>query len=189
MAQGPEDEVLLAAARLAMAVSLRAADAIGEVSAVQLRAVTVLAARDGAKLVDLAEELGVTVSTASRLVDRLVAAGLVDRRRSVEVRREIRLSLTPAGREMLDRYDGVRLSTFRDSLGHLGPDERQSVIAALGALVQSNDQAQRPELSCRAGSPVSPARCGGCRWSPRPRRGRSCPRRGWRAPWKAPAWS
>lgn len=144
MVHDPEDEVLLATARFAMAVSLRAADAIGEVSAVQLRALTALAAREGTKLVDLAEDLGVTVSTASRLIDRLVATGLVDRRRSTVVRREIRLSLAPAGRETLERYDGLRLTGLRGSLQRLPDDERDAVVAALGVLVRSADDGGGP---------------------------------------------
>src|SRR4051794_41690374 len=105
----PVDEVLLAGLRRAMAISVRAADEMGDLSPVQLRALTVLQDVPGANLNDLASAMGVTVSTTSRLVDRMVAAGLVDRKPSPQTRREISLALTPAGRGRLQRYDRLRL--------------------------------------------------------------------------------
>ena len=90
------DDDLLEAARAVMRISLHAADQIGGVSVVQLRALTVLDREGTANLAQLAEGMGVTVSTTSRLVDRLVAAGLVDRRTATHTRREIALRLTAA---------------------------------------------------------------------------------------------
>src|SRR3954452_21323566 len=101
----PVDELLLTAVRWAMAISVRAADELGDLSPVQLRALTVLQENSGVNLNDLAQVMGVTVSTTSRLVARLVAAGLVDRKPSPQTRREIRLTLTPAGRGRVQRYD------------------------------------------------------------------------------------
>ena len=79
----------------------------------QLRALTVLRENPGCTLNDLAAAMGVTVSMTSRLVDRLVAAGLVDRKPSPQTRREISLLLTPAGRGRLQRYDRLRLAEAR----------------------------------------------------------------------------
>ena len=64
MKRTPADEALLAVARLAMDVSVRAADDLGGLSPVQLRALTALRRAAGANLATLAEEMGVTVSTA-----------------------------------------------------------------------------------------------------------------------------
>jgi DNA-binding MarR family transcriptional regulator len=130
------DEALITAVRWAMAISVRAADQIGDISAVQLRALTVLQENPGTNLNDLAQAMGVTVSTTSRLVDRLVAAGLVDRRPSPHTRREISLVLTPAGRGRLQRYDRLRLAEARASLEAVPPDERDAVISALQQLVR-----------------------------------------------------
>ena len=131
----PVDEVLLAAVRWAMAISVRAADQLGDLSAVQLRALTVLQDNARGNLNDLAAAMGVTVSTASRLVDRLVAAGLVDRRPSPQTRREISLSLTPAGRGRLQRYDRLRIAEARACLEAVPPDLRDPVVAALAQLI------------------------------------------------------
>jgi DNA-binding MarR family transcriptional regulator len=125
------DEELLEAARATMRISLRAADEIGGVSVVQLRALTVLHRESSANLAQLAEGMGVTVSTTSRLVDRLVAAGLVDRRTAAHTRREISLRLTEQGRELLERYDNLRLAALHVCLDALPEDEREVAVRGL----------------------------------------------------------
>ncbi|RBY91947.1 hypothetical protein DQ237_19240 [Blastococcus sp. TF02-8] len=131
----PADEVLLALLRLAMGVSIEAADEIGTVSAVQLRAVTLLHQRPGVNLGDLARGMGVSVSVTSRLVDRLVAAGLVDKRTSTTSGREISLWLSQLGEDALDCYDDLRLTRIRARIGNLPPEHADAVLSALGALV------------------------------------------------------
>ena len=69
-----QEHVLLALARMAMDASVRASGELGGLSPVQLRALTALRRLAEANLAQLAEEMGVTVSTTSRLVDRLVIA-------------------------------------------------------------------------------------------------------------------
>lgn len=135
MAPGPEDAVLLSATRMMVGISVRAADQVSEASLVQLRALTVLSELAGTNLVQLAEGMGVTVSTTSRLVDRLVAAGFVERRPSTVTRREISISLTSAGREVLERYDDLRVRALRARLGQLTPGRRTAVVGALQELV------------------------------------------------------
>ena len=137
MKLAPGEEVLLAALRLAMGISVRAADEVGEISPVQLRALTVLRETTGANLVQLAQGMGVTVSTASRLVDRLVAAGLAERRPAPHTRREIRLSLTRAGRATLSRYDRLRLDGLNSCLANLPAGQHEPLLAALRTLVDA----------------------------------------------------
>ena len=131
----PEDDVLVSAARTFVGISVRAADELGSVSLVQLRALTVLYDIDGANLMQLSNGMGVTVSTASRLVDRLVAAELVDRRPSETTRREISLGLTRQGRALLSRYDDLRLQELRRLLDQLPQRRRAALVEALGDLV------------------------------------------------------
>ena len=58
-------QVLLALARMAMDASVRASGELGGPSPVQLRALTALRRMTGANLAQLAEEMGVTVSTTA----------------------------------------------------------------------------------------------------------------------------
>jgi DNA-binding MarR family transcriptional regulator len=148
MATDTEDQALLQAVRLVVGVSVRAADQVGEASLVQLRALTVLSESPEANLMQLADGMGVTVSTTSRLVDRLVAAGLVDRRPSRVTRREVSISLTTAGREVLQRYDDLRLTALRSRLDQLTPRQRASAVDAFRDLASTSVAHLRP----RAGS-------------------------------------
>ena len=142
--RAPEDDVLLRLARTVVGISTRAADGLGRLSVVQLRALTVLRGLGAGNLGQLASGMGVTVSTSSRLVDRLVAAGLVDRRPSPRSRREVALVVTGPGVEMLERYDELRLVELRALLDRLPSDRRPSVLAALGELVDVPEPAAVP---------------------------------------------
>lgn len=73
---------VLTASRLLVAVSARSLAAMEDnVTVPQFRMLVVLATRGATKLVVLADQLGVSPSTAMRMVDRLITAGLADRRR------------------------------------------------------------------------------------------------------------
>jgi DNA-binding MarR family transcriptional regulator len=98
---------------------------------VQLRALTMLRELQPASLVQLAEGIGVTPSTTSRLVDRLVAAGYVERRTSPESRRQIELRLSPDGESTLDRYDRLRVTGMNAALEQIPGDRRGAVLEAL----------------------------------------------------------
>lgn len=131
------DEALLAFARIAMDASVRAADDMGALSPVQLRALTALQEYGPSNLAQLAEEMGVTVSTASRLVDRLVGADWVHRTQAPHNRREISLTLTAQGTSLLRRYDDERIGRLQKCLARLAPDRQDVVVAALEELVKS----------------------------------------------------
>ena len=136
-----EDPVLLAVVRLMVAVSVHAADHIGEASLVQLRALTVLSELETANLMQLADRMGVTVSTTSRLVDRLVAADFVDRKPSAQTRREISISLSETGRQVLQRYDELRVRELHDRLDRLPARRRKAAFNGLSELVSAPDPA------------------------------------------------
>jgi DNA-binding MarR family transcriptional regulator len=128
---------VLAALRLAMGISIQAADEIGTLSTVQLRAVTVLSERPNANLGDLAQGMAVSLSVTSRLVDRLVAAGLAERRPSETSGREISLSLTAEGERTLRRYDDLRLARVHERLRALPEGRAEEVVAALQSVLEA----------------------------------------------------
>lgn len=133
----PADDVVLSALRLAMGISVEAADEIGDLSTVQLRAITVLSERPGANLGELAHGMAVSLSVTSRLVDRLVVAGLAQRRPSPTSGREISLRLTPQGERALRRYDDLRLAKVRERLRAFPTEQAEQVVAALQRLVEA----------------------------------------------------
>ena len=67
----------------------------------------------------------------TRLVDRLVAKGLVTRARSKEDRRQVLCRIAPPGLDLLERIDGVVDAQDDAALGMLGPDEQKELIRLL----------------------------------------------------------
>ncbi|MGY1840212.1 MULTISPECIES: MarR family winged helix-turn-helix transcriptional regulator [unclassified Modestobacter] len=61
----------------------------------------VIAAREGCRVQDIATDLSITVGGVSKLVDRMVAAGLCERVPHPTDRRSSHLDLTPAGADLL----------------------------------------------------------------------------------------
>src|SRR5689334_5619004 len=79
-----------------------------EVTLPQFRTLVVLACRGPQRAVDLAGELNVSPSTATRMCDRLVRKQLVRRARPAGNRREVQVTLTPAGRDLVGRVTARR---------------------------------------------------------------------------------
>jgi len=82
------------------------------------------------KVTDVAEFLGVTNAAASRSIDRLVQRGLVDRTVSQEDRRAVDLTLTEAGKALLDRFTEARNAELLELLGDY-PEEKLRQVARL----------------------------------------------------------
>jgi DNA-binding MarR family transcriptional regulator len=131
-----EDDVLIALARMAMDATVRASQDVGGVSPVQLRALTALRQKAEVNLAQLAEVIGITVSTASRLVDRLVSADWVHRAPSETNRREIRLTLTDEGKRLLRRFDRRRVVLLKECLENVPAERRDAVVTALAELTR-----------------------------------------------------
>lgn len=95
-------EALLTASRALVAIAGRClAELDADVTMAQSRALIVLASRGPQRIIDIAADLAVAPSTATRMCDRLVRKGLMRRSRRAADRREVRLSLTPAGRDLV----------------------------------------------------------------------------------------
>jgi len=84
----------------------------------------------------LTANLGTTMSAATNLIDRLLHAGLVERRRSTEDRRIVMAKLTPEGRHVLDvvQADGKKL--LSDAFGRVPAAERRTCIQVLDRLAR-----------------------------------------------------
>lgn len=75
----------------------------------------------------------------SRMVDRLVDRGLVDRRTDPGDRRGVRLSLTPAGRETQQAIGRPHARSVTRALGVLTRQELDQLAAICGKLSQSEE--------------------------------------------------
>src|SRR6516225_1906100 len=93
-------DALLTASRLLVAISARSIGLVDETITIpQFRTLVILANRGPINLATLAGLLGVQPSATGRMVDRLVAAGLIDRLPHPTSRRELLAALTRRGRD------------------------------------------------------------------------------------------
>ena len=123
------------ASRSLLTLSMRALSQLdAAISAPQLRALMVLDQLGCSNLGTLAEALGVSPSSTSRLVDRLVATGLMAREVAAHSRREVQLQLTAGGRRMLRRHDEVRRAVFAEALADLSEPDLLALVQGLDAV-------------------------------------------------------
>jgi DNA-binding MarR family transcriptional regulator len=97
----------------------------------QLRALLVIEQREGINLRGVATELGAILSSASRLCDRLVAAGLLEREPGRLDRREISLSLSPVGRLLLADLRTQRRERLAEVLARMSHAGRTALLRGL----------------------------------------------------------
>ena len=79
---------------------------------------------------ELVRRLGISLSTLSGHVDRLVQQGLVIRRDDPTDRRQVLVSPTPAAFELLERFHELNTAQLRRLLETLTHDERLDVVRA-----------------------------------------------------------
>ncbi|MFC8271869.1 MarR family winged helix-turn-helix transcriptional regulator [Streptomyces sp. NPDC057271] len=125
---------VLTASRLLVALSARSLATVEDsITLPQFRMLVVLSTRGPSKLVALAEQLGVQPSTAMRMVDRLIASGLMSRRTNPDNRRETELSLTEAGGRVVQDVTARRRGEITAVLRRLEPAQRSALVEALDA--------------------------------------------------------
>jgi DNA-binding MarR family transcriptional regulator len=88
---------------------------------------------------ELAEHMGVTVSTMSISVGRLGRQGYVDRRRSAADGRVVELRLTEAGRRVRDAQSVLDPELVKDLLERLPPGDRSRALDGLTLLGRAAD--------------------------------------------------
>jgi DNA-binding MarR family transcriptional regulator len=112
----------------------------------QFRTLLFLQRNPGTALIHLADHLGLTPPTVSKMIDGLVVRGLIERPGSTIDRRRVELRLTVRGNTHIDRVRGETIANFAVRLENLPAGEREKIIAALDSL--------REALQMNVGEPV-----------------------------------
>ena len=120
----------------------------------QAKLLYLLGAAGDLHMSELVVRLGVGLSTVSGLVDRIVDAGLATRREDAADRRQVVVSLTPAGAAFIDRFRVLNARQMRELLGELDDTGLAHVRGALEALTVA---AERRIQRASANSPVAVA--------------------------------
>ena len=116
-----------------------------QVTPVQLWCLGELRARGSATVGDVAAAVGVVPSTASRAVDRLVAAGLVSRRTGHGDRRQVALRLTSGGDRLLDEVFEERAGALGGTLARMDDDDRAALLRGAEAFAAADAAQERGE--------------------------------------------
>ncbi|MFZ2056111.1 MAG: MarR family transcriptional regulator, partial [Acidimicrobiales bacterium] len=131
-------DAVLSASRVLVAVAARSlADVAEEVTLTQYRTLVVLASRGPQNLAGLAEAVGVTPATATRMCDRLVRKDLIRRRTERDDRRQLRVALTVKGRSLVDAVTGRRRQEIARIMNEIPVEQQAVVVQALGRLASA----------------------------------------------------
>jgi DNA-binding MarR family transcriptional regulator len=134
-----------------------------ELTGPQADALVVIGQAGPLSLKELGDLLIAEAGHPSRLVDRLVEAGIVERRAADEDRRRVVLSLTPRGRRLEKRVLEAREGILQLARELLGDRDLKPVLEVLRDLVQYTQFAdliarrrellERDDRAAKAGSP------------------------------------
>lgn len=125
---------LLAASRALVAVSVRSLTELHDtVTLPQFRTLVVLDSEGATNLNRLAQVLDVNASSAVRMIDRLLASGLVTRQENPENRRQVLLGVTPAGADIVRRVTARRRREIARIVTAVPEGMRDELVAALNA--------------------------------------------------------
>lgn len=91
---------------------------------------------DGIKPSDLAARIGLTRGAISKLVDRLLAKGLVSVRSDARDGRAQHLALKASGRRMVPKLAALADENDADAFGHLDQAQRTSLLTTLKQLAE-----------------------------------------------------
>ena len=130
-------EALLDATRVLVGVASRGLEQLGEeVSVAQFRLLSVLRDAGPSPSVEVATRLGAAGSSVTRLADRLEESGHLLRRRERPNRSVVRLELTAAGRELVDRVLNWRRSELSRIASELPPGAAETIEHAMRIFIE-----------------------------------------------------
>ena len=89
----------------------------------------------------IAKRLGVEMPSATTMIDRLVAKGLVERRKDPGDRRAVVCYITTAGMDAVERFWSLRASRMESLAANLSEEELETVVSAMKIMA---DAVRRP---------------------------------------------
>ena len=117
----------------------------------QLKAVFLLRRAQPRTLTDLALALGISLTSASALVERLVRLGMVERSADVSDRRQVQIELSPDGASLVERLERQSRGELLAALGRMGEPGLASLETGLTELLA----AVRPTRPAAPGAEAS----------------------------------
>lgn len=134
---------------------LQIASGAAGISGSQAWALAEIARSPGLIVSELGRAMAIHPSTASNMLDKMQARGLIRRERIDADHRVVRLFVTDAGERLLAQLPGPATGRLPDALSRLSAGELDSVNATLALILEKMDR--RAQHAYRAGSPAPPA--------------------------------
>ncbi len=107
----------------------------------QCRILLEVGQREGSvSLTDLSEELDLDLSTVSRIANRLVTHRMIVREPDESDRRKVSLSLTPAGRKLIDTYNRNLGSYVHAVWDQIPSSDREIVLKSLDIILAAQEK-------------------------------------------------
>ncbi len=127
-----------------------------ELTPAQSEALRIIADHGPLALKELGDMLVCDSGTSpSRIVDRLVAAGLVNRNAGEHDRRQIRLTVTPEGKDRADRVRGIEDRLYESIDSALDADDTRVLVRALRVLTRDSPAGDALERRLAAEEPTA----------------------------------
>ena len=134
---------VVTASRVLVAISARSLAVVEDTLTVpQFRMLVVLDTNGATSLSRLAEQLAVNPSTAMRMVDRLTAAGMVERTADAGDRRVVRLVATEAGHRVVHQVTERRQAEIAQIVAAMPDKHRDAMVQALQAFADAAGETQ-----------------------------------------------
>jgi DNA-binding MarR family transcriptional regulator len=142
-----EADIVLAGCRFLVALSAQSIAAVEDVADVaQVRALVVISSRGSVSLGALAVAANLHLTRASRLCDRMVAEGLIDRADDPANRRRLILTLTPKGQRVVHDVMAHQRAAITPILARLPRQRRAELVAVLGEFAAAGGEPSGPDL-------------------------------------------
>ncbi len=100
----------------------------------QFRALNFTDRNPGSSLLEVANHMGLTPPSTSRLVDGLIARGMVTREEHPADRRRVRLTVTNRGQRILEASRRGTLHYLAEKLSGVSDDDRENIAKAMKTL-------------------------------------------------------
>jgi DNA-binding MarR family transcriptional regulator len=117
-----------------------------QVTPIQWGIMTIVSAAPGVGHIEIAEELGIDRSNVANVVDRLMRRGVLTQAVSEVDRRKKTISITDAGRKLMDAFEPKAERAQRNLLEPLNEEERQTFMALLSRVVEHNNDLSRAPI-------------------------------------------
>jgi DNA-binding MarR family transcriptional regulator len=102
----------------------------------QYKTLLTIADRRECSLGDLARELGVAMSSASQMVDRLVGEGVVERNLDEANRRQVIIRLTDNGEDLIAKLRQGIIDGYRRVLAKMSDEEQEELVGSFETIAR-----------------------------------------------------